>query len=384
MLSYSQSFVGIFIAFSTLGLESILVRELIRRKNDTNKILGTAFVIKLSASFFSLVVLTIINFFNNDNEAVLLINVIGFTLVFHSINLGMDTYFQAKVKSRLSVISNLVVFVLSSVFKLGLISFKLDLIYFAYAIVLDSALIFIGYLIIYNYENVSISSLKFDQKLAIYFFKSAGPMIVVALGVFLYTRIDQIMIKYYLDSEDVGYYSAAVGITEFFYFIPLLITQSIFPKMIKEHQEEQKHYIKLLLNTYRIVVWISIPIVFIISIFREYIINILYGPDFLSASNILLILNLNLILVSVGSVNTKILYIENYEKKYMKRSVLGVTTNICLNFILIPLYGSLGAAYSTLLTLFSIHYIYELFDKELHKYFLLKIKCFVPNFKTLK
>lgn len=385
LLSYSQSFVGIFIAFSTLGLESILVKELIRRKNETDQILGTVFIIKLSASFLALLILFIITIYTNDSEARLLINIIGFTLIFQSLNLGMDTYFQANVKSRLSVISNLGVFVLSSILKLILIGFKFDLIYFAYAIVLDSVLVFIGYLIIYNHLNISIYSLKFDKKLAIYFLKSGWPMMLVALGVFLYTRVDQIMIRYFLDDKNVGYYSAALRVSEFFNFIPLLIVQSIFPKIIKEHNKEnQRAYRGLLLNVYKIVVWISIPIILITVTFRELIINILYGPDFSYSSDILLILILNLLLFAIGSVNTKILYVENYEIKYMKRSILGVVTNIFLNFILIPLFGELGAAYSTLITLISIHYIYDLFDEDLHKFFMLKIKCFIPNSKILK
>jgi len=385
LLSYSQSFVGIFIAFSTLGLESILVKELVRKNNDTNKILGTVFIIKLCASFLALLILLISTLYTNETEVRLLINIIGFMLIFQSLNLGMDTYFQANVKSRLSVICNLGVFVLSSILKLLLIVFKFDLIYFAYAIVLDSALVFIGYLIIYNHLNISIYSLKFDKKLAIYFLKTGWPMMFVALGVFLYTRVDQIMIRYFLDDKNVGYYSAALRVSEFFNFIPLLIVQSIFPKIVKERNKKNEGaYRDLLLIIYKIVVWVSIPFVLIIATFRESIINILYGPDFSYSSDILLILISNLLLYAIGSVNTKILYVENYEIKYMKRSILGVVTNIFLNFILIPLFGEIGAAYSTLITLFSIHYIYDLFDEDLNKFFMLKIKCFIPNSKISK
>jgi O-antigen/teichoic acid export membrane protein len=48
LLSYSQSLIGIFIAFSTLGLEVVLVRELTKRKSETDVILGTAFILAKS------------------------------------------------------------------------------------------------------------------------------------------------------------------------------------------------------------------------------------------------------------------------------------------------------------------------------------------------
>ncbi|WP_193315847.1 polysaccharide biosynthesis C-terminal domain-containing protein [Poseidonibacter ostreae] len=61
-----------------------------------------------------------------------------------------------------------------------------------------------------------------------------------------------------------------------------------------------------------------------------------------------------------------------------KRSIFGVFANVGLNFLLIPLYGAIGAAFSTLATLFIIYYVYDLFDKELWKFYKLKLKCFLP------
>jgi O-antigen/teichoic acid export membrane protein len=62
--------------------------------------------------------------------------------------------------------------------------------------------------------------------------------------------------------------------------------------------------------------------------------------------------------------------------------VLGVCVNIALNFWFIDFFGAVGAAISTVITLVFVYYLYDVFDRDLHKFFYLKIKCFIPS--TLK
>lgn len=382
LLSYSQSFVAMLVAFSTLGLEVILAREMSKNKDKVDVILGTALTMKFIASLLALCFIICINYVIEDKQAALLTNIIAFTLIFKSLNLGIDTYFQSQVISRFSAIANTFAYILSTVIKLSLIYFQAELEYFAYILVFDVAIIFIGYLYIYTLQNKSILALRYDRKLAVYFLKTGWPMMMVAMAVFFYTKIDQIMIKHLLDNESVGYYAAALRVSELFYFIPLLITQSVFPKIVQEREAGNAEvYFRLLLNVYKIVIWISIPIVILVTIFSDLIVTVLFGNSFSESANILSILAFCLIFVSVGSVNTKILYLENYEKKYLKRSIFGVFINIGLNFILLPIYGAIGAAVSTLVTLFMIHYIYDLFDSDLWVFYHLKFKCFVPTFK---
>ena len=91
-----------------------------------------------------------------------------------------------------------------------------------------------------------------------------------------------------------------------------------------------------------------------------------------------------MILVSIGSVNTKILYAENYEYKYLKRSILGVVVNITMNYLLIVRFGATGAAYATIISLIVIHYIYDVFDKDLMRFYKFKIRCFWPRIRRNK
>lgn len=380
LLSYAQSYVGIFVAFSTLGIDVILVRELSKDKEKNNKLLGTALALKLLASVFAIAIIFIINFNMVDKEAVLLVNVIAFMLIFQSIN-TFDAYFQANVLSKFSAIANTVAFIFSSILKLGLIFFEADLVYFAYALVVDSILIALGYLYIYIKQQKLLSKLKYDKEIAIYFIKNGWPLMIVALAAFIYTRTDQLMLKHLVGNEAVGNYAAAIRVSELFYFIPLMIMQSIFPKMVEMKQRSQKEYFNLLERLFKLVVWSAIPIALGLFFFSDLIVSVLYGEQYTEASEVLSILAFAIIFNALGIITTRVLYIEHYEKKYLYRSILGVLVNIVLNFWFIELYGAKGAAIATLITLFIIYYVYDVFDKELHRFYYLKIKCFIPVIK---
>ena len=377
LLSYAQSYVGIFIAFSTLGIDVILVRELSKDKEKNDKLLGTAITLKLIASTIAIAIIFIINFKMGDKEAALLVNIIAFMLIFQSIN-TFDAYFQANVLSKFSVIANTVAFIFSSGLKLGLIFFEKELTYFAYALVLDSILIALGYLYIYIKQQKLLSKLKYDKVIAIYFIKNGWPLMIVALAAFIYTRTDQLMLKHLVGNEAVGNYAAAIRVSELFYFIPLLITQSIFPKIVELKRKSEEQYFEFLEKLYKLLVWSAIPITLGLFFCNDMIIFALYGEQYVESSEVLSILAFTIVFNALGIITTRVLYIERYEKKYLYRSILGVLVNIVLNFWLIELYGTKGAAISTLITLFIIYYVYDVFDKELHKFYYLKVKCFIP------
>jgi Na+-driven multidrug efflux pump len=54
--------------------------------------------------------------------------------------------------------------------------------------------------------------------------------------------------------------------------------------------------------------------------------------------------------------------------------IIGITINIILNFIFITKFGVYGAAYSTILALFFLEFIYDFFDPKLREIHTLKFK----------
>lgn len=378
-LAYAQSFVGVFTAFASLGLDSIVIRELVKAEHKRDEILGTAFYLKAFISLIAIVAIFLLNMLSSEDDmATPLVSIIAFTIIFNSLNV-IDMYFQSKVLSRYVVYANSVAFILTSILKLLLIYYDADLLYFAYALLLESALMAAGYLYVYRVQSHSVMAWRFDREIAVALLRSAWPLILVAVSAFLYTRIDQIMIKEMIDAEAVGQYAAAIKVSELLYFIPAVIVSSLFPKIVEVRQADREEYLHVLERLYRLVVWISIPIAVTTSLFSQMIIEVLYGDQYKDAHEVLAILAWAIILVSVGAVFVKMLYVEHFEKKYLYKSLFGVFMNVLLNLFLIPSYGIVGAAVATLMTLLSINYLYDLFDKDLRALYYLKFRCFIPS-----
>ena len=94
LFSYAQSFVGLFAVTATLGLDGIVVRELIKNNNSTEGILGTAFLLKFFGAIFSLIALLIVvNFISIDNYTKNLFFIIAGATLFQAFNV-IDFYFQ--------------------------------------------------------------------------------------------------------------------------------------------------------------------------------------------------------------------------------------------------------------------------------------------------
>lgn len=380
LISYSQSIIAILAVFSSLGLELILVKELSLKKYDKNELLGTAFILKFIASIIS-ILLIYFNIFQFENSEIRnLTLIIVFTLIFQNFNI-IDVFFQANVISKFAVISNLIVSIFSSIVKLILVYYEMSLVFFAYSIVFDSLIMAIGYVYIFKQKKQFITYWKFSKRIAKYLTKKSGYLVLISFSVIIYTKTDQFMIGYLSNIEEVGSYSAAFRFVEIFYLIPILINQSLFPGLVKAQLKSKKEYFRFIGITYKISFWAVFPFVVFIILFSEKIVEILYGINFQKSSIILSVLASTIILNSFGNVTTKILYIHNLEKNYLIRSLIGAILNITLNFIFIPRFGALGASISTLITLFSINFIYDLFDSDLRKFYLFKIISISPFFK---
>jgi len=230
--NYIVSFVGLFAAFSSLGLDVILVRELVKNESRLNSLLGTVFILKLAGAIFTILLIFISFYFtSNDYNTNVMMLIVAMVTIFSSFNV-VDLYFQAKVKSKYSVYVNIIMLCLSSIVKVSLVFINASLDAFIWVVLFDSVFLAIGYLYFYFHNNLSIKEWKFESKVAIDLLKDSWPLIFSGVAITIYMRIDQVMIKEMLDLNAVGQYAAAVKISEGWYFIPMLLGASLSPAII--------------------------------------------------------------------------------------------------------------------------------------------------------
>lgn len=374
LFSYAQSYVGIFIVISTLGLDEIVIRELVKNDEKRDKFLGTAFTLKLIGSvilFFILFVSFLLT--PVESKAIFLIYILAFSAFFHSLFV-IDFFFQSKVLSKYVVYANIFTLLLSAIIKVLLITHQFPIEYFALSLTFDTAIISIGFLYYYQKCKLSVFNWKFDLSIAQMLLKESWPLILSGIVVSIYMKIDQIMIKEMLDNESVGKYAVAVRLSEAWYFIPMVISASLFPSIINSKKYNPEQYESRLQNLYNLMVWIAYAIAIPMTFLSSFIINILYGKAFEGAGSILMIYIWASVFVFLGVSSGKWYLNENLQKMAFYRTLLGLVLNIILNYFLIVKIGVIGAAISTLVSQMGAGYLFDLFNKKTIGQFIMKTK----------
>ena len=394
LFSYAQSFVGLFTAIATLGLDGIVVRELVKDESRRDELIGTAFWLKLMGAIAVLVVLAIaVSLTSNDAYTNALVFIIAGATVFQSFNV-IDFYFQSKVLSRYVVFANLIGLFVSTLVKIALILYEAPLIAFAWVVLFDSAVLALGYVYFYfryssqadhhpeqedshstppsrhsvppsrhsaplprhsaldaeSHSTLKIKHLKFNKSTAVSLLKDSWPLILSGIAIMIYVKIDQVMIMEMLDAEAVGQYAAAVRISEAWYFIPMVIASSLFPAIINAKKQSEELYYVRLQKFYSLMLWIAIAIALPMTFLSDWVIHLLYGELYSQAGSVLMIHIWAGIFVFLGVASGKWLLSENLQIFSTINTIIGAISNIVLNIILIPRFGIEGAAWATVVS----------------------------------
>ena len=379
IFSYAQSFVGLFSIIATLGLDNIVIRELVKKQYATNDLLGTVFVLKLFGSFIVLIILAIaIQFTSNSYDTNIFIFIIGAATIFQTFNV-FNFYFQSKVESKYVVYAKMIALSISSILKILFILTNEPLIYFVYIVLFESFIVGMGLLYFFIKKSaINIFIFTFQKEIALTLLKDSWPLIFSGMVVAIYMKIDQIMIKELMDAKSVGIYAVAARLSELWYFIPAAIVSSLFPAIIKYHENDKIKFYKKLQQLYDLMVWMAIAIAIVISFFGTDLVQILFGKAYIESGNILIIHIWSGVFVFLGFASGKYFIVKNLAKKSFYKSLLGAIINVILNYIWIKQYGIIGAAMATLAAQIFSNYIYDFLDKDLRGQFIMKTKSFFP------
>ena len=343
-LNFAISFVILFQGISTLGLNEVLVRELVQHNPTNSAILSTAFLMRM---VFSLFLILVIQFFARTlaPDAYLLISVISISLFFRSFEI-ITPYFQSIVKSEWVAFAQIAVTIVGTTLKIIAIALHANLIWFSMIYSFEWIILAAGLLIIYlKRKNWTW---QYDKKWSLKLLSSSWYLMLSAAAVNVYMRIDQVMIKQMIGDSSNGHYAAAVRLSEIWYIIPSILCAVFFPAIINAKQKSSAIYRSRLLSINAFLFWLALGVSLMITPFSDLLIGWLYGPEYKAAGEILKIHIWTSIFVFMGVSSGYWLIAEGYERFSLFRTIAGLVINVGLNFILIPRYGAVGAAISGL------------------------------------
>lgn len=349
LFNYSFSFVWLFSHIVSLGTDEIILRDLISFPLKRDKILGTGLVLKIVGGVLAFLLIFICAYFINskDDSFLTLTLVISVSMILK--NIGVIRFlFESTLKSKYNVLAENFAFIGVSLLRLYLIHTKSDVVSFGYALIFEVLVCSFFLILFYKREFGDLRGFVFEKKIAKQMLDNSWPLILSGVSVMIYVKSDQFLLGLISGNYQAGIYSVAARISEIWYFIPVAIVASVFPKIVEAKNESNDKYESGLKHLMRILIYFSILIAFAMTFLSKYIVLFLFGNDYLDSSLPLSIHIWAGVFVFIGIASSKILILENIQKIYLIQTATGAVINVLLNIFLIPAYGATGASLATL------------------------------------
>ncbi|MBP24070.1 flippase [Methylophaga sp.] len=378
LLNFAMAFVALFGAIATVGLNSVVVRDLVKFPEKTSSILSTSISLQILGGLitFSLIVLAIHFLKQEDALARAIAIILGLSMVV-KFSETIKYWYESQVQSKFVVWAESAVLVLFAAIKILLILQQAPLISFAWAIFAETVVLAIALIILYSIQSKTSKIWQPQLCQAKTLLRESWPLILSGLSVMVYMRIDQVMLGQMLNNEAVGIYSAAVKISEMWYFVPIAIVASVYPAIISSKEKSESLYQQRMQNLYDLMVYISVFVALIVTFSADWIVISLFG-DAYSESGFVLAVHIWIgLFVSLGVASSKWFLLENLSKLIFYRTLYGALLNVLLNLVLIPSFGIKGCLIATLISYSFAALWFDAFAKKTRKAFVMKIRALI-------
>ena len=357
-----------------MGLQSIVVRDLVARRSETNLILHSAMFIVAMAST---ILLPLAFYFttwtlSDQSHTQWVVIIMLASLLLKPLDV-IAYFFESKTRSDLIVFAGVNAFLIAAFVRFVLSVGSGGLIY-----LLEYVIYY--FFLIYRYrlripKRISTPPLDAVAKII----KHSWPIMFASATTIMYMRTDQIMLGMRTDVEAVALYSVASRLSEVWYMVPVMVITTYTPLLLKLRIDSgEAEYERKLMRILNKLIYFGLVVVFGVILTGEKIIVLAFGAEYANSHIILNIHIATLLFVSMGVVSNQWLVATGRENKIFIRSLLALILNIALNLTLIPTYAGVGAAIATLISQLVGTFLFDFSNKETFKIGLIKIKSLNP------
>lgn len=383
LMSYVMSYVAIFQVLAYFGMDQIEIREESKSPEEKDKIIGTAFVLKIGFAIITMLLVAITAWiFEADPFTKWMIILYSASMVANGFGV-IRNYFTSLVWNEYIVKTEITRTLIGAGIKVGLLLLQAPLVWFIAATLFDTMLIAGGYLVSYRSKIDSIKKWTFDKEQAKYLIKQSFPLLLSGAAVVVYQKIDQVMIGNMIDKEAVGYYAVAAAFVGVIGFIPTVLSQTITPILVRLYSTDRTSYQQKAQIFMNISIWLIIIICLLTCLIAHPIIRYTYGIQYLAAIPILQVTIFKEIGYAFAQLSGSMIISEGIQKKVALRNVIGCIVSILFNLLLIPRYGIMGAAISSVITAFFTGYLSHYIIPTYRQIFNVQTKTILIGWKDL-
>jgi O-antigen/teichoic acid export membrane protein len=350
VLSYALALVALFSAVAALGLDNIVVRELVHQRDDEPRILGTAFVLQLAGGVVSVLLTNVTAAYlrADDPRVRFIVAVASLGSLVQAFNV-IDLWFRSHVRSKYVAASRVLSVVASSVLKIVLIVAHAPLIAFAWTTTFELALGAAGLVAMHRLAGGRMSHWRASLSRTRALMHDSWPLVFSGIVTSIYMRIDQVMLGGFVDERTLGLYAAASRMAAVGNFIPMAIASSVLPSIVSARNSgsEEAFYARVQ-GLYNVMAAAGYALAIPVTLFAEPLVQLLFGASYHASAGLLRVMIWSALFINLGVARTSFLTAMNWTRVHFLSVFLGCVLNVGLNVVLIPLYGGMGAAVASL------------------------------------
>lgn len=356
LINYASSMVGFVTPIVFLGLNNTLVQELTVNPENEGEIIGTSVIMSFISSLLCILGIVFFATVANKNETITIIVCLLYSLilVFQVFDL-VQYWFQSKLLSKYSSITTLCAYTIVAIYKIVLLVIRTNIYWFAIASAIEYALISLTLIVIY--KRLGGQKFSFSKERARMLFAKSKYYIVTGLMVAIFAQTDKIMLKLMINEEATGFYSAATYCAGLSTFLYTAIIDSFRPVIFQSYTVSLEKFEMNMKRLYSIIIYISLLQSIVMTLLANFIISILYGPEFMQSANALRIVTWYTTFSYLGSVRNIWVLSKGLQKYLWMINLSGAILNVIINLLLIPIWGIYGAAIASFATQFFANFI---------------------------
>jgi len=350
LFSFAVSLAALFSIFSDIGISGILTREVSKHKEDAARYFSTGLAIKLILLLVSVsLVIFVAPFFTKIPEVLPLLPIAALLIAFDG--LRDFTFSITRAREEMQIEAGINILTNFAITAFGIVAIFLNasplMLLTGYAVgsgtgTLVAAIVYRRFF--YKFWR------SFDQTLIGKLIKEGWPLAIMGLLGVIMINTDTIMLGWFLSAEDIGLYSAALRPVQFLYFMPIILSISVFPILARLAQSEKDKFRKVFETVIASTFLLSVPLFVGGLLLSQEIIEFIFGVAFLPAAAAFSILIFTVIINFPSSFLSNGIFAYNKQKFFILAIGIGAVGNMILNFFLIPRYGIVGSAIATVIT----------------------------------
>lgn len=357
----------------TFGLQSIIIKRIAQDPSDENVayIMGSTLIFRMVLSTCAVIIINTYAFIisKEDSSILLIVSLLQSCSLFFNAYEIITYFFHARLQSKFIAISTVITSVIVGMWKILLLVNAASVEWFAFSTTLQSIVQWCTNY--FFFKRVFRVKLFYNGSILKNMIGEGYHLLLASMGIAIYGQVDKIMIGSMLGNSQLGLYSAAYAIATMWYFLPQAIANSLRSRIFEEVKSDRQ-FTRDTRVLYFIITMFGVFAGIGFTILPRLLISILYGNDYLEATNALIILGWVGLFANIGTARSIWLVAKNLHPYSKYFTLMGAALNVVMNGVLIPLYGICGAAIATVISQMCVQFVFPLFFRD--------TRCFVLDF----